>query len=71
MTEWFSVSSSNVLKVGYDVWEALLTVDFHSGSRYEHDEVPLDIAEGLINADSAGKFYHQYIKGQYRYRRVW
>jgi KTSC domain len=70
MTEWFSVSSSNVEKVGYDVWEATLTVDFNSGSRYEHDDVPVDEAEGLINAESVGKYYHRHIKGKYRYRRV-
>lgn len=62
------VSSSNLAAVGYDGRN--LYVEFHSGWLYEYANVPRNVYESLLSADSKGKFLHYYIKGNYSYRRL-
>lgn len=59
--------SSNIAGAGYDPEGQRLTVVFMSGRRYTYEEVPQDIYEALLQADSAGKFFNSNIKDQYRY----
>lgn len=42
-----------------------LTVTFKSGRSYTFDNVPEDVYQGLITAESPGSYYHENIKGQY------
>ena len=40
-----------------------LCVEFHSGNNtYVYSDVPIDVAEGLFTADSAGEYLNQHIK---------
>jgi hypothetical protein len=64
------VSSSNLKSVGYDALQQILEIEFQNGSVYQYYDVPLEIYEGLMNAPSHGKFFHQYIKGCFLYQRV-
>jgi len=37
---------------------------------YQYDEVPVGIYQGLSSTPSPGRYFNQYIKGQFRYRRI-
>jgi len=64
------VSSSNVASVGYDVDSATLQVEFLNGGVYQYFDVPENVYQGLVNADSVGKYLAAHIKGHYRYSKV-
>lgn len=65
------VSSSNIASIGYDVDNMVLEVEFLNGSIYQYYDVPQIIYDGLMAADSHGKYLAAYIKkGGYRYTRI-
>lgn len=64
------VVSSNIEAVGYDEGRLILTVRFKNGSVYEYYEVSNEIFEGLLLADSVGKFHNEYVKNEYSYKRI-
>ncbi|MGA3211047.1 MAG: KTSC domain-containing protein [Terriglobales bacterium] len=68
--EYTEVTSTNVFGVGYDLGSCTLLVDFLNGSQYLYFEVPPDLADGLVNADSVGGYLAKHIKGKYEYRRL-
>ena len=68
--ELIPVRSSNLSAVGYDPFEAVLTIAFHGGRIYDYFCVPLPIYWGLMAAMSHGKFFHARIKNRYAYRRL-
>jgi hypothetical protein len=68
--EHISVSSSNIASVGYDIATCTLQIKFHSGGLYEYYDVPYAVYQGLMNASSHGKYFHQYIKNVYPYKRL-
>ena len=65
--EKVKVVSSNVVAVGYE--NNRLFVDYKSGS-YVYENVPKEIYDGLLKADSKGKYMHQKVKGRYDYARL-
>ena len=64
------VESSDVVSLGYDPKERVLEIEFHEGRLYRYLEVPQDIYEHFLKADSYGGYFNSYINGHYRYRRV-
>lgn len=57
--------------IGYDPGNMILEIEFLSGSVYQYYDVPQSIYDGLMAADSHGKFLAAYIKkGGYRYAQV-
>lgn len=65
------VSSSNIASIGYDSTNQILEVEFLNGSIYQYYDVPETLYDGLMSADSHGKYLNEYIKkGGYRYERV-
>jgi hypothetical protein len=59
------VNSSAIRAVDYDGNHLL--VQFHSSDTiYDHPNVPYDVYEAFINADSPGTYYNQHIRGRYR-----
>ncbi len=63
-------NSSNLEHAKYDETNQKLTIGFKTGALYEYTDVPMDVWEGLINASSAGSFFHQAIRGAFNYARV-
>ena len=59
-----SVRSSNLQSVGYDADSLTLEIEFDNGV-YQYSGVPEAVHRGLINASSAGRFFHRNIKGKY------
>lgn len=65
------VVSSNIASIGYDPDNMVLEIEFLSGSVYQYYDVPQNIYDGLMAADSHGRFLATYIKkGGYRYSQV-
>lgn len=65
------VSSSNIASIGYDPDNLVLEIEFLSGAVYQYNDVPQSVYDGLMTADSHGKFLDIYIKkGGYRYTKI-
>lgn len=71
VTRWRTpVSSSSVASVGYDDDASVLELAFHSGGVYRYEDVPRDVYEGMLAADSKGRYFHEEVRGRFDYRRV-
>lgn len=64
------VSSSQIKSVGYDAATRTMEVAFQSGDTWAYDNVPTNIYESLIDAESVGKSFHSLVKGKYAGRKV-
>ncbi len=64
------VDSSNIASVGYDDSTNTLEIEFNSGHLYQYFDVPKNIYDELLIADSVGKYFYNHIKGIYRYARM-
>ena len=64
------VDSSTLAAVGYDSNSAVLCIEFKNGSAYEYFDVPQYEYDGLMSADSHGKYAHQNIYKRYRQNKI-
>ena len=62
--------SGMISKIAYDASERLLTLTFNSGGAYAYKDISKEIFDGLLAAESAGKYYHAHIKSKYDHERV-
>ena len=68
--EMKSVKSSLIDKVGYDPEAKVLAVQMnYSSDVYLYQDVPQDIFDDLLAAESKGGFYVKNIKGKYKTER--
>lgn len=69
-----SVKSSNIAEVEFhELKDGIgeMDIKFHTGKIYRYENVPQGIYEKMINAESVGKFFDQYVKkAGYKYRVV-
>jgi hypothetical protein len=56
------VESSNLKAVGYNAATSTLLVEFKNTTVYEYADVPLDIFDQLIAAESVGQAFHKLVK---------
>lgn len=70
MPDMVPVVSSNLSSVGYEAETQTLYVTFTNGSTYTYEAVPEDVYQGLLSAESVGKYLNQNVKGHYDYRKV-
>ena len=59
-------NSTSLRYADYDEAEKVLTVCFASGKEYMYEDVPKDIYQNLIDANSAGKYFQSVIKPKYK-----
>ena len=68
------VGSSNISALSYLPEQKVAAVTFHKNgietSTYWYYNVPYEIFEQWVNAESQGKFLFTHIKGNYHYQRV-
>lgn len=64
------VISSSIRSVGYAPEERVLEIEFVGGGVYRYLDVPSEVHEALLEAESKGTFVNRAIKGRYRYQRV-
>ena len=62
-----SIESSNIKSVGYDPDKKILETEFSNGGVYQYSDVPEDVYQGFIGADSPGKFLNGEIKGKFSF----
>ena len=64
------VTSSNLRAVDYDPRTATLTIDFHTGRRYQYHGVPETLYRQLLYAASKGQFFASFIRGHFPTIRI-
>jgi len=64
------VESSNLASVGYDADNKILEIEFNHGGIYQYFDVPQDVYDELMGADSHGKYFVHNIKDEYEYDRI-
>lgn len=65
------VTSSNIASIGYDAEQMVLEVEFNYGAVYQYFDVPESVYEGLMAADSHGKYFDAYVKkAGYQYEKL-
>lgn len=66
-----SVQSSQIASIGYDPATKKLEIEFNrSGAIYLYDDVPKEVHDRLITAESIGKAFGAEIKGKYSFTKV-
>lgn len=65
-----TVESSMIHAVGYDAETRTLEVVFNKGNIYRYQDVPPEVHEGLMNAESKGRYMRANIIDVYPYYRV-
>lgn len=65
-----SVSSSNLVSVGYDDSSQTLEIEFQDGAVYQYFNVPQNIYDALMAAPSKGQFLAYQIRDRFPYSRV-
>ena len=63
-----SLNSSAISFVRYDATSGELRITFSSGGTYTYFGVPPEVYDGLMNADSAGRYFHAVIRPRYGLR---
>jgi hypothetical protein len=61
------VDSSLIDRVSYDADTETLTITFDNGHVYDYQDVPQKVYDGLMKAESKGRYFNQHIKGKYEY----
>lgn len=61
-----SVTSSNLVSVGYDPKSLTLEVEFHGGSVYQYFDIPEFEHQELMQAGSHGIYFNANIRNDYR-----
>jgi hypothetical protein len=62
---WNQLSSSFLTRCTWDPETEELQLQFASGKTYSFDGVPASVYQGLLEADSPGRYYHANIKDNY------
>jgi hypothetical protein len=61
------VESTVIDAVGYS---HVLEIQFESGRVYQYYDVPEEVFQGMLSADSKGKYFNAHIRGKYQYREI-
>lgn len=66
------VESSSLKSVGYDIVDGnlVLEVEFTRGAVYQYMQVPYDVYEQLMSAESVGSFFNKNIQKKYEFKKV-
>lgn len=62
--------SSMMASAGYDPATRVLEIEFARGVVYHYFDVPLDVYQDLVDADSQGRFFHTRIRDRFASQRV-
>ena len=65
-----AVDSSLLASVFYQGSESVLQLEFRDGAIYHYFDVPLDVYDYLIAADSKGAYFNSRIRGRFRHLRL-
>lgn len=63
--QWNKVESSNIAAVAYE--DQKMYVQFHNGGEYQYDNVPVEVYNEVLEAESVGRAFHRLVKSQSSY----
>lgn len=58
--------STNIARLIYNDETGVLDVEFRSGKTYRYHDVDYDTWNGLIEADSVGRYFNQNIRDRFK-----
>lgn len=64
------VDSKNIRSVGYEEKKKILELEFNTGGIYRYLNVPVEVFKALMEAVSKGSYFHEKIRGRYRFQRL-
>ena len=64
------VESSTLTSVAYDPAGAVLRLEFRSHEFYLYFDVPPDVYQALLEAESKGSCFNRHLRGRFRYLRL-
>ena len=64
------VESTSIRSIGYDAETGTLEIEFVSGGVYEYLGVPEKVRRELVEADSVGAYFTQYVRDRYFTRKL-
>lgn len=70
MIQLIQLKSSNLAAAGHDAATNTLAVHFTNGSVYHYKDVPADVANGLMENVSPGRYFAANIRGAFDGERV-
>ena len=65
-----TIQSSLLAGVVYDHDQAILQLEFRSGTAYQYFHVPRQIYQDLLQADSKGAYFNRHVRGVFHYARL-
>lgn len=65
-----AVVSSDLASVGYDDEAMVLELEFRNGGVYRYYAVPSAVHDGLMSAQSKGRYFNASIRHVYRCERI-
>lgn len=65
-----AVASKSIAGFGYHVRLQVLEIAFRSGAVYRYFGVPRPVFDGLLKADSKGRYFSQEIRNRFEFRRL-
>jgi hypothetical protein len=63
------VDSEAMREVEYDPGSRTLRIRFADGRWWRYSDVPSETYDGLIAAESHGRYFHKHIRDRFRYER--
>ncbi|MCL5429332.1 MAG: KTSC domain-containing protein [Chloroflexi bacterium] len=60
--ERIPVASTTMSSMGYDLESRTLEIEFVGGAIYQYFDVPEEIYQGLLSAESKGRYFNLVIK---------
>ena len=64
------VSSTSIRSVGYDREDEILEIEFDSGQVYDYYQVPGEVYQAFLDADSLGRYFQENIRDIYDYLKL-
>ena len=64
------VESSDIDSIGYDEKSSVLEIEFLSGGIYQYFNVSVNIYNNIMNASSHGKYFHEYVKDKFTFKKI-
>ena len=62
-----AVESSLLARAAYEARESFLQLEFRDGAIYRYFDVPADVYDDLLAADSKGSYFNKQIRARFHY----
>ena len=70
MRTFYTEQSERILSLEYEDEVGVLRVTFKRGGVYEYYQVPSEVYDGLVIAQSLGKAFNESVKGIYNFKKI-